>query len=102
MTKPRHPNYILFGNNKEWFLAHQIVAMPDFDQIVGLPKRSQIIERQLKKQGRILLTVANSQNTQPLKEGDKGPAFVLGNPRVRISLSGVKSYYLEFDDLAEK
>lgn len=28
--------YILFGNTKEWFLAHRITQAPDFDQIVSV------------------------------------------------------------------
>jgi hypothetical protein len=101
-TKPRTLRYILFGNGKEWYLAHQIVAAPDFDQIITLRERPQIWEKQLKKNGKIFLTILDSQDIRPLEDGDERSVHVSERQGTQTILKGIKVDYLEFDDLAEK
>jgi hypothetical protein len=101
-TKPRTLRYILFGNSKEWYLAHRIVAAPDFDQIISLRERPRLLEKQLRKNGKIFLTILDSQDIRPLEEGDERSVQVSENQSTQTVLKGIKVDYLEFDDLAEK
>jgi hypothetical protein len=39
--KPGYLRYILFGNSKEQFLAHQITARPDFDEVVSVKLKNE-------------------------------------------------------------
>ncbi|MGE0824972.1 MAG: hypothetical protein AB7P18_23005 [Candidatus Binatia bacterium] len=99
-TKREHQNYILFGNNKEWFLAHQIVAKPDFDEIASVAKQSGMLEKRLKKDGKVFLTITDSKDNGPLKEDQERLRVVLENTQLPILLHDVKIYYLELGDLA--
>lgn len=42
---PQKPVYLLFGSETELFLAHKIMARPDFDQIVELKVRQDLLYR---------------------------------------------------------
>jgi hypothetical protein len=77
--------YIVFGNSSEQFLAHEITAKPDFDQLVRVKFQGTF-------QNLIGQTVefTDQPNDQPLKSGEKP------HPQVEV----LNNIYLEFGDLA--
>ena len=84
-TKAIATNFILFGNSKEQFLAHQISNKPDFDQIIEVK------------------TVTESDKNQIITT-DSSVNSVLGISSNEIlidkkSILLLKQLYLEFDDL---
>jgi hypothetical protein len=87
--KSKIANFIMFGNLKEQFLAHQITNSPDFDQIVEVKTN---LNQHLKNRKFAILNLDNAQNY---------PIGVSGN-ELKVNDKSVfllKQLYLEFDDL---
>lgn len=84
-SKPALASYLVFGNSSEQFLAHEITAKPDFDQLVRVKFHGAIDNTAGK-----LIAFPDQSNDQPLKPGDK--------PSPQVEVLG--NLYLEFDDLA--
>lgn len=87
-TAPATSHYILFGNAEEQFLAHQITAKPDFDQLLKVT-----IPNALKTSFGKTLEFANHANDKALDTGEQ-ISTADGTIEVQSSL------YLEFGDLA--
>ena len=84
IQKPLIAQYILFGNEKEQFMAHVIMAKPDFDQIVNVSISNPPAD---------LLTVLNltgQNNNVPLKPGQ------IVNEKIKV----LQSLYFETGDLS--
>lgn len=88
-TKPNLGTYLLFGNNEEQFLAHAIVAKPDFDQILKV-KTGAITAP-------IMVTLNSRLNSEPIKPQEVLEATT---PEGSLSIQTEYSLYLEFEDLS--
>ncbi len=91
-VKPLQLTYLLFGQPREYWLAHDIYKKPDFDHIIGvdLPDGIEIHQP-------AFVTVESTDPNKPLLEGKNIKAKV-GNQSVQ--LESLRSVYLEFDDLS--
>ena len=85
--KPENGNYILFGNEKEQFLAHLITTKPDFDQILKVDTNENI------KNNFLLVVIPAIKNTEPLIAQNTYES-------VNFSIQTKASLYLERDDLS--
>jgi hypothetical protein len=88
-TKAKTTNFILFGNEKEQFLAHEITNKPDFEQIVEVKTNLSLF---VKKEKFAIVTLNSSENN-PIGISSNE---VLVNEKPIVLL---KQLYLEFDDL---
>jgi hypothetical protein len=92
--RPDLLKYILFGNDKEQFLAHQINAAPDFDEITSVKTNSQVIQK-LNSQYQIL----------EFNEKDARQKFSWKTNNAQLSTKQViefthhQNLYIEFRDL---
>jgi hypothetical protein len=88
-TKAKTTNFILFGNEKEQFLAHEITSKPDFDQIIEAKTN---LNSFLQKEKFAIVSLNNSEN-YPIGISSNE---VLINEKPIVLL---KQLYIEFDDL---
>jgi hypothetical protein len=86
-------NLVLFGNEKEQFMAHELTAKPDFDQLIQVKASFDAL---LKGKNNVVIDADSAENV---------PLGVSGN-EIEITLNGVKypivltrQLYLEFGDL---
>jgi hypothetical protein len=92
--KPVHLKYILFGNDKEQFLAHQISASPDFDEVLAMKIEKDKTDMLKKSPYKIIEFDENdirtpfSWNTNSIEVDSK-----------KIKFTDHKTLYLEFGDL---
>ncbi len=84
-------NFILFGSVNEKFIAHQITAKPDFEQIIQV--KSAFVFGTEKY---ALITVNNAENS-PL--GVSGNEMEVFHKNTKLTIGLLKQIYLEFDDL---
>ncbi len=84
-------NFILFGSVNEKFIAHQITAKPDFEQIIQV--KSAFVFGTEKY---ALITVNNAENS-PL--GVSGNEMEVFHKNTKLTVGLLKQIYLEFDDL---
>ena len=84
-TKAITTNFILFGNSKEQFLAHQISNKPDFDQIIEVKTAFESDKSQI-------ITTDSSANSLL---GISSNEIVIDKKSILL----LKQLYLEFDDL---
>jgi hypothetical protein len=90
-VKPTDLQYFLFGKGPETFLAHLIVAPPDFDQVLAIKPGSPIPDS-VQSAGEAV-TIAHHSNGQPLSAGETATAGALS-----LGVSG--EFYHETGDLA--
>jgi len=63
--------YILFGNSKEFYIAHQLSQAPDFDQILGVVwERQQFSVADLKRGVILTVTARENEVRARIKEGE--------------------------------
>jgi hypothetical protein len=86
-------NFILFGNPKEQFIAHQITNKPDFDQIIQVKTTTNLT---LENKNYELVTLNKTENSSIGVSGNEIEADYNSNP---TTLTLLKQLYLEFDDL---
>jgi hypothetical protein len=85
--------FILFGNEKENFIAHKITNKPDFDQIIQVKTtKNPLLEN--KKFEEIII---NKTENSPIGVG--GNDIVVTNNSNPYTITLLKQLYLEFDDL---
>jgi hypothetical protein len=87
--KSKVSNFILFGNEKKQFLAHEISSKPDFEQIIEIKTNLKAI---LKANDFAIITLHDSENN---------PIGISGN-EVQVNENTfilLQQLYLEFDDL---
>jgi hypothetical protein len=87
--KSKTTNFILFGNDKEQFLAHEITNKPEFEQIIEVKAN---LSSFFKKEKFAIVTLNSSENN-PIGISNNE---VLVNEKPIVLL---KQLYLEFDDL---
>ena len=80
-------NFILFGNAKEQFLAHQITNKPDFEQIIK-------VKTKLSSDKNEIITVDTTANTVL---GINGNEIEIDKKTIVL----LKQLYLEFNDLKQ-
>jgi hypothetical protein len=86
-------NFIVFGNPKEQFIAHQITNKPDFDQIIQVKTTTNFM---FENKNYELVTLNKTENSTIGVSGNEIEADYNSNP---ITLTLLKQLYLEFDDL---
>jgi hypothetical protein len=84
-------NFILFGSVNEKFIAHQITAKPDFEQIIQV--KSAFVFGTEKY---ALIKVNNAENS-PL--GVSGNEMEVFHKNTKLTVGLLKQIYLEFNDL---
>lgn len=87
--KSKTTNFILFGNEKEQFLAHEITNKPDFEQIIAVKTNLSLFV----KKEKIAIVTLNSSENNPIGISSN-EVLVDEKPIVLL-----KQLYLEFDDL---
>ncbi|WP_299765021.1 hypothetical protein [uncultured Dokdonia sp.] len=88
-AKIKTADYILFGNNKEQFLVHQISNKPDFEQIIEVKTSLQSFS----EDQRYTILTLNRDNNSPI--GVSGNTVMENNTSVQL----LEQLYLEFNDL---
>lgn len=89
--RPIHLKYILFGNDKEQFLAHQISSSPDFDEVLAVKTKSDV----LKKYPYKIVEFAENDIRTPYSWNANSVEF----ENKKIEFTDHKTLYLEFGDL---
>jgi hypothetical protein len=92
-TKSTTNTFILFGNEKEKFIAHQITNKPDFDQIIQVKTDVKPLLNN-KNQDQIIV---NKIENYPIGVG--GNDIEVTNNSNSFTITLLKQLYLEFDDL---
>lgn len=93
---PIEHKVIIFGNSTEQFIAHNISACPDFDQVLAIDISSSEV---LGKVNLIQLNLKDQKNSIPLQENKTYVGQNALNPKSEITFKVKKQFYLEFDDL---
>jgi hypothetical protein len=86
-------NFIVFGNPKEQFIAHQITNKPDFDQIIQVKTTTNFT---FENKNYELVTLNKTENSPIGISGNEIEADYNSNS---TTLTLLKQLYLEFDDL---
>jgi len=86
-------DYILFGDQKQQFLAHQILNRPDFDEISKIDIKNKNVATSLQN-GEIAMVSSKAKKTQSLSEKCTG-----SKEYKNIDFNSPERIYLEFDDL---
>lgn len=87
--KSKTTNFILFGNEKEQFLAHEITNKPDFEQIIEVKTNMSLFLNNEKSK---IITLNITENS-PI--GVSSNEVVVNEKPIFL----LKQLYLEFDDL---
>lgn len=97
--KPLASTQLLFGNEKEQFLAHMIHGQPDFDQILSVKVPAEIATN-LTHAPSLVVTAQGHPNSEPLNNSDFLEAVSSNGSSQKVPIEVLKSLYLEFGDLA--
>jgi hypothetical protein len=93
-TKPEKLEYLLFGNEKEQFLAHKIVAKPDFDEVLVTEVSNEEVRKTLNTESYLLLEFDQINERKSLLPTSS--AYI---SQKLLPLKGIKSLYMELGDL---
>jgi hypothetical protein len=96
-VRPSEASYILFGDNREHFLAHRISARPNFDFVSQIQTNESFGEL-LGNAPHKILSVPGAPDTNPLPTMQNLEGIVEGTGPT-FSLTLLRSIYLEFGDL---
>lgn len=95
--------YILFGRGADLFLAHEITAAPDFDQLIAVQANTEDSEPAPARA--VLLTIPGRENglDKRLSPGEQVSAAEAAppSPPATLNLQALTEVYLETSDLAE-
>lgn len=97
--KPDILMYILFGNEKEQFLAHQIVSKPDFDENLVVQIKDEQWIKKLKKEKYLLIRFVEKNERKPFSWAGSEGKIATKNYLSTIQFSNHQTLYLEFGDL---
>ena len=100
-TKPNTLTYLLFGHPGEQYLAHWIVAKPDFDQIAAVEFGSPQNQALRSKQPYCFALQNGHADDKPLEGADASIQVSDGSSSSVLHLISFKEIYLEFDDLSD-
>ncbi|NDF15904.1 hypothetical protein EB061_11380 [bacterium] len=89
--KPTLTNFFLFGTPTEAFLAHEILAKPDFDQVIAVAPTPLALDGKVR-------TLTSEAGDAPLHA--PGIATFVSDKRAIPSLNLVKEIYFETGDLS--
>jgi len=101
-ARPTQLQYILFGKGPETFLAHFIVAPPDFDQIISVRVTGQNFTDAELSRG-IAVTFPGRANTSTGRIREKGHASgtLVGAPNPKpIQVDALREFYFEEGELS--
>jgi hypothetical protein len=94
--------YLLFGKEKELFLAHMITKPPDFDQVLSVQSSRRFTDEELSRGVSIVFPAKTNKSSQRIK----GVLPVTGRPKAvtgnasAITFQPGKEFYLEQGELA--
>ena|SRR2546428_610964 len=91
-------NFIVLGNEKEQFMAHQISTSPDFDQLIAIKTGFGALRRDFNESGHLIITLPRSDNWKSLEIKDQIFGIVAGHSDT-LAITPKKNLYLEFTDL---
>lgn len=94
-VKPTHASYLLFGKGDETFLAHWIVAAPDFDQMLAVKPQTPIADA-VQAAG-LPVTLADRTDDQAATVGETLSAGAADGPHALVVATEL---YHETGDLA--
>ncbi|MCU0438106.1 MAG: hypothetical protein MUC49_09315 [Raineya sp.] len=97
--KPNILMYILFGNEKEQFMAHQIVSKPDFDENLVVQIKDEQWIKQLKKEKFLLVRFVEKNERKPFSWASAEGKIAVQNYLKTIQFLSHQTLYLEFGDL---
>jgi hypothetical protein len=100
-AKPDTLTYLLFGHPGEQYLAHWIVAKPDFDQIASVEFDAYQDQAQSSKQPYRFALQTGYGDDKPLEDADASIQVLDGSASDVFHLISFKEIYLEFDDLSD-
>lgn len=101
-TNTRKPDillYILFGNEKEQFLVHQIASKPDFDENIAVKIKGEQWIQKLKKEKYLLVRFVEKNERKPYSWADTEGLIAVHNILAVIQFINHQTLYLEFGDL---
>jgi hypothetical protein len=98
-SQPSTASYLLFGNGDEQFLAHQIFAAPDFDQVSKVSVAAEAVSLLQSKQV-LHLQFREHANQTPLNVSTKLLAMDESS-KASFEVSLQRIYYFETGDLAD-
>jgi hypothetical protein len=86
--RPAHLEYLLFGKGGELFLAHLIVAPPDFDQLLAVKVTGHFTDEELAKG--VVVSFAGTTNTPAgrLTAKQQASGSTPGTTKLQIQVSG--------------
>lgn len=99
-TQAQRPDslyYILFGNVKEQFLAHQISMKPDFDENISVKIADKKILKTLEKQPFIIVTFSEKEQRKAFSWATSQAQ--IQNTEQVVTFEKHQTFYLEFRDL---
>jgi hypothetical protein len=90
--------YILFGNKKEQFVAHEISGPADFDQIIQVKTNKKPINRQLENSNSYAIAKVEKNNNQKPFSGTKLKTMLVADKQA-LELDITSIIYTETEDL---
>jgi hypothetical protein len=105
LNKSDHLEYILFGRDPEFFLAHVIAAPPDFDQVISVSIDNPPTPEELARGVRVSVPDRTNSASQRIREGEKITAqgHVAGaHEFLTLNIQAGTEFYLEEGELASQ
>jgi hypothetical protein len=99
-AKPDALSYLLFGHENELFMAHLIVAKPNFDHVMAVDVPWLNVKTLLEKAPYIVAQGQQSDGEPLPKVGGVSMRAAQDEGSVELDLTPLREIYLEFDDLA--
>ena len=93
-TRPANGSFFMIGNADEQFMLHTITAKPNFDQVMAVAARPELVAL-LAQQPMVPVTINGASDTLPAPE----KPLVIESPQGRSTVTVKSSCYVEFDDL---
>jgi hypothetical protein len=104
--RPAELPYILFGKGVETFMAHRIVAPPEFDQVISVKiSGQQFSDADLAKGMEVSISGRANTALTRLRAGEKasGTAMTAGSTTARpVQVEAIKEFYFEEGELRFK
>lgn len=94
-----HSKYILFGESKDWYLAHWITRPPDYDQVLSVVLRNEF-PLEIPESNSLLIDGRKNAVESRLVVGEKISGTALPSERA-VDFEVGAEIYVETDDLAK-
>lgn len=105
LDKSDRLEYILFGREPEFFLAHVITAPPDFDQVLSVTIDNPPTPDELARGVRVSVLDRSNSASKRIREGEKlvAQGHVTGAHQfLSLNIQGGTEFYLEEGELASQ